>query len=250
MAEMRLKFNINTMDNSLIGYSASVLLHIGIVILFLFLLNISGDRSRINPQFVQVIPQELMNNINTGETPQQHAKSIHPEEHEINSNSDADKKTIRASEIPHNAFYSLSNINADTTSLNQVYSEPTLNVTMKYPAGWTYMDQNVNKKLDGVTFWSTDGNYSPPPYINLEVRDKDLFDASRYKYNIKTWRFTIYYNDPEEMENQVSQIIYIRTNSGEDFSLKLIMNGKEEFKSFQPIFFGIIKSFKFGRDLF
>jgi len=249
MVKMRLKFNINTMDNSLIGYSASVLFHISIIILFLFLLNISGDRSRVNPQFVQVITQDFNNNINTGKTPQQQSKSINPEEHKTSSNPNADKKSGQASQIPNNVFYS-SNINADTTSLNQVYSEPTLNVTMKYPAGWTYMDQNVNKKLDGVTFWSTDGHYSPPPYINLEVRDKDLFDTSRYKYAIKTWRFNIYYNDPEEMENQVSQIIYIRTNAGEDFSLKLIMNGKEEFKSFQPIFFGILKTFKFGRGLF
>jgi len=121
---------------------------------------------------------------------------------------------------------------------------------MKYPAGWTYIDQDVNKKLDGVTFWSAIGNYSPPPYINLEVRDKDLFDANRYKFNLKTWGYTIFYNDPEELESQVSQIFYIRTNYGEDFSLKLIMNGRDEFKSFQPVFFGMLKSFKFGKGLF
>ncbi len=44
--------------------------------------------------------------------------------------------------------------NADTTSLQQIYSESTLNVTIKYPVGWTFIDQNLDKKLDGVTFWS------------------------------------------------------------------------------------------------
>ena len=54
----------------------------------------------------------------------------------------------------------------------------------------------------------------------------------------------------KEMEGQVARVFYIRTNSGEDYSLKLIMKGKEEFKSFQPVFFGMIKSFKFGKGLF
>ncbi|MDR3626979.1 MAG: hypothetical protein P4L45_09110, partial [Ignavibacteriaceae bacterium] len=169
---------------------------------------------------------------------------------EPESASEDNKKTEPVNQVPAGAFYSLSDASADTSSLDQIYNEPTLNVTIKYPAGWTYIDQNVNKRLDGVTFWSNIGNFTPPPYINLEVRDKDLFDESRYKYNTWTWGFTIYYNDPEEMENQVTQIFYIRTNAGEDFSLKLIMKGKEEFKAFQPVFFGMMKSFKFGKGLF
>jgi hypothetical protein len=250
---MSFKLKINTAHSSFVSYSASVLFHFTILVLVLILLNISDDRSRINPRFVQVTTQDFNpNNINQGSKEVHPPKTILPKEDKVKKDDkpDNDKKSEPVKETTESAFYSLTNTDADTSSLDQVYNEPTLNVTMKYPAGWTYIDQDVNKKLDGVTFWSTIGNYSPPPYINLEVKDKDLFDANRYKYKIRTWGYTILYNDPEEMENQVSQIFYIRTNSGEDFSLKLIMKGKEEFKSFQPIFFGMLKSFKFGRGLF
>jgi hypothetical protein len=249
---MNFKFKLNTADNSFVSYSASVLVHFAILILVLILLNLSGDKPRINPRFVQVTTQNFNANNNMDGNPAKPPKAIISEEDRKKNNEkpDDDNKSEPLKEIAENAFYSIANIDADTSSLDQVYNEPTLNVTLKYPAGWTYLDQNVNKKLDGVTFWSTIGNYSPPPYINLEVKDKDLFDANRYKYKIKTLMYIIYYNDPEEMEDQVSQIFYIRTNSGEDFSLKLIMNGEKEFKSFQPVFFGMLKSFKFGKRLF
>ena len=249
---MSFKFKLNTADNSFVSYSASALVHFAILIIVLILLNISGDKPRINPRFVQVTTQNFNANNNIDGNPAQPPKAILSEDDRIRNNEkrEDDKKSEPFKEIPESAFCSLANTDADTTSLDQVYNEPTLNVSMKYPAGWTYIDQNVNKKLDGVTFWSTIGNYSPPPYINLEVKDKDLFDANRDKYNIKTGRYTIFYNDPEEMENQVSQIFYIRTNSDEDFSLKLIMKGEEKFKSFQPVFFGMLKSFKFGKGLF
>jgi len=247
---MSFKLKINTTGNSLVGYSASALFHVTMLVLVLILLNISGDKSRINPRFVQVITQDFDAGSKVTRSVQPPRTIPSSEEAKEDDTPDYDKKLKAVKEIPKSAFYSFANTTVDTTSLDQVYNDPTLNVTIKYPAGWTYMDQDVNKKLDGVTFWSTIGNYSPPPYINLEVRDKDLFDASRYKYNIKTWGYTIYFNDPEEMEGQVSQVFYIRTNSGEDYSLKLIMKGKEEFKSFQPVFFGMLKSFKFGNGLF
>jgi hypothetical protein len=250
---MSFKLKINIADTSFFSYSASVFFHITVFIIVLVLLNISDNRSRINPRFVQVTMQDSNTGNNNSESkPAQPLKSNpqKEEQNKENDKTDNDKKLAPAKEISESAFYSLENTNADTTGLDQVYNEPTLNVTIKYPAGWTYIDQDINKKLDGVTFWPAIGNYTPPPYINLDVKDKDLFDASRYKYNIKTWGYTIYYNDPEDMENQVSQIFYIRTNSGEDFSLKLIMKGEEEFKSFQPVFFGMLKSFKFGKGLF
>ena len=46
--------------------------------------------------------------------------------------------------------------------------------------------------------------------------------------------FTAYYNEPEELSGQVSQEVYCRTDSENDFSIKLIIMGKEWFKSFQP----------------
>jgi hypothetical protein len=247
---MSLNIHINERGNPFVSYSASALLHVAMLIVVLLFLNISADGPRINPRLVLVTTQEINTNDNShaGKAVQLH-KKIFSEDYGV-MNNDINKKLESLKQFPESNFYSIENTEADTTNLDQVYNEPTLNVSMKYPAGWTYIDQNVNKKLDGVTFWSAIGNYSLPPYINLEVRDKDLFDAKRYKFNLKTWGYIIFYNEPEEMETQVSQIFYIRTNSGEDFSLKLIMNGKDEFKSFQPVFFGILKSFKFGKGLF
>ena len=71
-----------------------------------------------------------------------------------------------------------------------------------------------------------------------------------FKYNTKLKNTVAYYNDPEELEGQVSQVFYIRTDTDEDFSIKLIMNGKDTFIAFQPVFFGMIKSFNFGNSFF
>lgn len=142
----------------------------------------------------------------------------------------------------------VSDLPADTTSLVQTYSEPTRNVTIKYPVGWTYLDQNVKNKLDGVTFWFSAGDMNPPPYIHLEVVEKYLFNEKNYKYNSPQGNYTFYYNDATEMAGQVSQVIYVRTNADEDYSIKLIINGWDAFSAFQPTFYGIIKSFKFGKS--
>ena len=66
-------------------------------------------------------------------------------------------------------YFSFGDEIVDTTLLEQLYSEQTLNVRVKYPAGWKFIDQNNNGKLDGVTFWAAAVNYNPPPYIHLEV---------------------------------------------------------------------------------
>ena len=139
---------------------------------------------------------------------------------------------------------------ADTSNLVQVYRESSLNVTIKYPNGWTYIDQNLKNKLDGVTFWFTKYNGQSPPYVHLEVRDKDIFSPGRYKYHQKLNDYTLYYNEPMELQNQFSQEVYIRTGSNEDFSIKLIIEGKTNFQAFQPEFFGMIKSFKFSNSIF
>ena len=89
---------------------------------------------------------------------------------------------------------SFSDIIADTSNLDQVYSEPTLNVSIKYPKGWTFIDQNKKKKLDGVTFWANDGKYNPPPYIHLEVVDKDMFIEKRFSYKMDLENYKAYYN--------------------------------------------------------
>ena len=160
------------------------------------------------------------------------------------------KVTESASDAQTNEALDFFNQNADTTSLEQIYNESTLNVSIKYPIGWTFIDQNVDKKLDGVTFWSNTSDYSPPPVIHLEVRDRSLFNESKYKHNLTVDEAVIYFNDPEKLANYFSQTFYFRTESGEDFSLKLTIKGEEAFKSFIPTFYGMLKSFKFGSSWF
>lgn len=139
---------------------------------------------------------------------------------------------------------------ADTTNLDQVYSEKTLNLSIKYPRGWTFIDQTKKNKLDGVTFWSAEGIYNPPPYIHLEVIEKYLFNPARYKYKVKQFNCEWYFNDPINLEGQVSQEIYIRTEIDEDFLIKLIMKGEEQFRSFQSKFFAIVKSLDYNKGLY
>ncbi len=139
---------------------------------------------------------------------------------------------------------------ADTTNLDQVYSEKTLNLSIKYPRGWTFIDQTKKNKLDGVTFWSAEGIYNPPPYIHLEVIEKYLFNPARYKYKVKQFNCEWYFNDPINLEGQISQEIYIRTEIDEDFLIKLIMKGEEQFRSFQSKFFAIVKSLDYNKGLF
>ncbi|MFN3873893.1 MAG: hypothetical protein ACK4R9_12915 [Ignavibacterium sp.] len=135
---------------------------------------------------------------------------------------------------------------ADTTDLDQIYSEKTLDLSIKYPKGWTYIDQTKKNKLDGVTFWSVEGIYNPPPYIHLEVVEKYLFNPARYKYKAKQFNCEWYFNDPINLEGQISQEIYIRTDNDEDFLVKLIMKGEEQFRAFQSKFFAIVKSLEYN----
>lgn len=160
------------------------------------------------------------------------------------------KVTESASDAQTNETLNFLNQNADTTSLEQIYSESTLNVSIKYPIGWTFIDQNVDKKLDGVTFWSNTSGYNPPPYIHLEVRDRNLFNESKYKHSLTIDEAVIYFNDPERLADYFSQTFYFRTESDEDFSLKLTIKGEAAFKSYAPTFYGMLKSFRFGNSLF
>jgi hypothetical protein len=134
----------------------------------------------------------------------------------------------------------------DSLNLSHIYKESTLNVEIKYPVGWVYLDQQRNKKLDGITFWAVDNSFNPPPYIHIEVVEKYLFNPAKYKYTYKFRYFEGFYNEPEEMEGQVNQQIYIRTKADEDFIIKLIINGKDNFDRFQPIFLAMVNSFQFG----
>lgn len=135
---------------------------------------------------------------------------------------------------------------ADTTGLKQVYKESTLNVRIKYPSGWSFLDQNRRNKLDGVTFIGSPQSNGKMPYVNLKVEEKYRFNPQRYRYKTELNGYEAYYNDPREMEGQVTQVVYIRTDGDEDYSLKLIIDGMDAYKEFQPVFFGMVKTFRFG----
>jgi hypothetical protein len=225
--------------------SASIILHLLLFIITAMAFKMTIENSRTGSKYIQLNTKEIGEEkqiISTAQTDK--AKVDLNPRNKIQEKERAKTRNEATNLIP------LSAVAADTSRLQQIYKESTLNVSIRYPVGWTYLDQDVKKKLDGVTFWSTDDVYSPPPYIHLEVKEKYLFDPQRYKYSAKTNLYTAYYNDPEELSGQVSQEVYIRTNIDEDFSIKLIMEGKKQFNTFQPVFFSMIKSFKFGNSLF
>ncbi|MFO7524765.1 MAG: hypothetical protein R6W68_04885 [Ignavibacteriaceae bacterium] len=211
--------------------SVSIVIHLIGFMFITFLANLSVQNAMVNPKFYTV---EFHEYISTSEI---------VEEEVLNNN---ETEVFETTEAEASQQFSLRDIDADTTNLDQLYKENTLNVSIKYPKGWTFVDQNVKNKLDGVTFWASDGLYNPPPYIHLEVRDKYYFNEQKYMYQIEFDDCIAYYNDPEIIENYYIQNVYLRTETSQDFNIKLMIVGKEAFNSFQPKFFGMIKTFNFG----
>jgi len=233
--------NISENKNWIRNFSISIILHLLFIAIFIFLYGLKGDTARLNSMFFTIDTKEFVNphtnlieELKDDFTNQEQALP-----NEQTSETNQELKTV-----------SFSDIIADTTNLDQVYTEPTLNVSIKYPKGWTFIDQNKKKKLDGITFWANDGLYNPPPYIHLEVVSNDMFIEKRFSYKMELEKYYAYYNEPEEMQGYLSQIIYIRTGNDEDFKLKLMMKGKTEFYLFQPKFWSIIKSLSFGSNFF
>jgi hypothetical protein len=223
------------------NYSLSILFHLVIIATLIYFLNLQSNKSRINTTVFTIDTKEYVQpkfDVTESEIEKKEAEQKKIPNDQVNEKIDEIKSL------------SFSDIIVDTTNLDQIYSEPTLNVSIKYPKGWTFIDQNKKNKLDGVTFWLNDGRYNPPPYLHLEVVDKDLFIEKRYSHKMVLEKYIAYYNDPEEMQGYTTQILYIRTEENEDFRLKLMMRGDLEFKSFQPKFWAILKSFNFGSSLF
>ncbi len=134
----------------------------------------------------------------------------------------------------------------DTMGLPGQYAEPTLHVRMRYPIGWSFMDQNKKNKLDGVTFLGPPTTSGVIPYVHVDVQEKYMFNPSKYNMKSEEKNYTMYFNPPEMLEGQYAQTIYIRTESEQDYSIKLIVKGEADFKEFQPVFLAMIKTFKFG----
>jgi hypothetical protein len=220
--------------------SLSLLIHCFFIIILILIFSINQNRAKINPVFFYIEtkdyekPSNVIKDETTNEKMERNIQGL--------SNLKTEDKSIN--------FVSLSNLKADTTNLDQLYKESSLNLSIKYPNGWTFLDQNRNRKLDGVTFWAANVSYSPPPYIHLEVVDRYLFNEKRYKHQIKLNDCTAFYNDPEELAGQVNQSFYLHTDSDEDYIIKLIINGRQNFDSFQPEFLAILKSFRIGESFF
>jgi hypothetical protein len=214
----------------------SILLHIVGFFIIAFLANMSIESALVNPVFYSVEFNEFI-------------KSAQILEKEELIDNDPEELSNPA-DVSASQNFSFRDINADTTNLDQVYKENTLNVSIKYPRGWTFIDQNVKNKLDGVTFWASDGLYDPPPYIHIEVKEKYYFNEQKYQNQLEFKDFIAYFNEPEIIEDYYIQNVYLRTETGEDFNIKLIIVGEEAFKSFQPRFFGMIKTFNFGSTFF
>jgi len=217
-------------------YFFSIAIHITALVLVTVLGNLRLQSALVNPVFYTIEFNNFSTTIDEFET----------EKDEVIEESSQEQFI----EEPSTQHFTFKDIIADTTNLDQLYKENTLNVSIRYPRGWTFVDQNVKNKLDGVTFWASDGLYNPPPYIHLEVKEKYYFNEQRYKYQVEYDNYTAYYNDPEIIENYYIQNVYLRTKTSEDFNIKLMMVGEDAFKSFQPRFFGMIKSFNFGSSFF
>lgn len=254
---------LNKKDYCFFSFSASLVIHI-IILLICFILLKKGDDSYLGKSIdVQLMQggnlksntDDLINGKIDNLKVKKVSDSKTAKEETSNQGPDVQNKTapltspyIKDQSI--SGYHNFDGTGNDTSGLEQVYTENTLNVKIKYPLGWTFVDQDRHNRLDGVTFWASNGVFYPPPYIFLEVKEKYLFNPSRYNFNTKLENSTAYYNDPEELEGQVSQVFYIRTDTDEDYSIKLIMNGKETFIAFQPVFFAMIKSFNFGKSIF
>ena len=241
-------------DSYFVSISISIILHSLIILALVFIFDVTVNSLHKTNPYVQVYTSEFENikNANSG-VEEKHNDKLLPVKKVIKKEAEPKKIIEEKDKQPNEnvvSFLNFSETNADTANLDQIYRESTLNVSMRYPKGWTYIDQNVKEKLDGVTFWALNGRYKPPPYIHVEVKEKYLFNESRYKNKRPEKNYVIFYNDPVELAGQISQILYIRTEDDKDFSIKLIMNDVNSFKSFQPEFFGMIKTFKFGKQYF
>jgi hypothetical protein len=138
----------------------------------------------------------------------------------------------------------------DSTDLDSIYNEDSRGVSIKFPAGWTFLDQRVNSKFDGVTFWPPNQSSDNIPYIHLEVVEKELFSISRYEFSSKQSDFIWYFNSPEIIDDFVHFEIYIQTQKDVDYKIKLIVKGLTNFEGFYPKFLAMLRSLKLQKGYF
>lgn len=222
-------------------FTFSVLIHIGISI-FISLLYSQLLDSRINNQkFVSINFDEIKN----GNTVPIKSSDLQNSENENIKNSSATSENERYGFVFDSLFQ-----NADSTELSEIYYDETRGVRIKYPTGWIYLDQKLNNKFDGVTFWYQGTEIENPAYIHLEISEKEFFFENKYESKFITNELTWYYNKPEIIGDYVNFEIYLRTDKDVDFIIKLSVKRIEDFYKFQPKFLGMVKSLKFQSDLF
>lgn len=243
-------------DKKRIGFSylLSVGFHGLLVLISALMMNVISSNPPAGTAYVTVnlpFQEESVQEQNSNPENIRQEENIQGESQEPTETGGESGQNTQSNPTPQSSFASAL-AGADTNSMQQVYTESTLNVRIRFPMGWTYQDNNVKSKLDAVTFIGGTQNPAYTPYVILEVKKKHLFYPSRYKYNmpVPNGNYTAYFGDPKEMEEQVSFIVYMRTETDEDYSLTLRINGMKNFLDYKPVFFSMLKSFKFGRNLF
>lgn len=187
------------------------------------------------------------------ENPQVSGESVNENNNEMENEEPKVNEKIAAEEVSENSpsknEIEFSSAAIDTSSLSQIYKENSFNVSIKYPAGWTYLDQHLDSGLEGVIFWPSSADISPPPYIHLETTDKEYFYPAKFKKKFIYRDKEYYYNEPSEIGGEWQQSVYVRTGAHSDFIIKVIIKGKDNFNKFLPSFYAIVKSFDFNKNI-
>ena len=125
----------------ILSFLFSIFIHSLVFALAGYLLNHRLDKLVVNTVYVEFLDKER-SNFSKNEI-------VDQKKDEMNL-----MKEVKADQRKTDAyFYNFTETDYDTSALMQVYKESTLNVSLKYPKGWTYLDQNLKDKLDGITFW-------------------------------------------------------------------------------------------------
>jgi len=140
-------------------------------------------------------------------------------------------------------------IEIDTTSIINRYEENTLNVSILFPVGWIYFDNQVKNIIDGIIFIpGENSNYDRRLSVLIQVNtQKNLFNPGLYDSSFTFNRVEYYISKPQKIFEQVTQTVYVRTGSFKaDFIIKLTSPNEIEFKKFQSTFFAMVRSFSAG----
>ena len=142
---MNMNLKLDKAEYPVFSFSLSVFLHALIILIAAIILNSSVNETKIG-SYVQIRTIETEPSMRES-VPEKNIKTEPKKAEEIKEKTPVTEKIprkLKEEQQPNGAFfYSFSDSLADTTNLVQIYKESTLNVSVKYPAGWTYIDQNV-----------------------------------------------------------------------------------------------------------